>query len=246
MAQWNSNPAYTELDQIMAEEATRKIGLTAEQFNKVMYNIAYLKKLYGLYKCDIGNITIEYAAPGADFDVEIVHRQETVDGELIDYLDFKFTVATAKITASTQVEQIEPTAQADVEATPTKLPDNKGYNINFKFKLPRTKTNCVDDNKGGEVKYTFSAEEDITFTAENISKIVFTIPATVAHGFYAGANFKVGASVPEVVFSNLSGKPLKLMKRGVTTTEYSFNPNSTEMLVILCDGINVCCNLIEV
>lgn len=246
MANWSNNPVYTELDQIMTEEATRKVGLTAEQFNKVMYNIAYLKKLYGLYKCELGTVTVNYAAPGTNFDVDISHRQAVVNGSLTDFLDFTFTVAVARITATTEVEQVEPTEDADVTVTPTRLSDDTGYNMGFKFKMPRVKTNCVESANSGEVGYTFSAEEDITFTSTGVTRITFTIPASVKHGFYSGANFRIGATAPNVTFINQSSMPLKLMKRGVTVSGYEFTPGKSEMLVILCDGINVCCNLIEV
>ncbi len=43
MAQWNKTPAWTELENIMTEQATRKTGLTAEQFNAIVENIQYLK-----------------------------------------------------------------------------------------------------------------------------------------------------------------------------------------------------------
>lgn len=43
MAQWNKTPAWTELENIMTEQATRKTGLTAEQCNAIVENIQYLK-----------------------------------------------------------------------------------------------------------------------------------------------------------------------------------------------------------
>ncbi len=43
MAQWNKTPAWTEPENIMTEQATRKTGLTAEQFNAIVENIQYLK-----------------------------------------------------------------------------------------------------------------------------------------------------------------------------------------------------------
>lgn len=246
MAQWSNNPFYTELDEIMLEEATRHVGLTAEQFNKVMYNIAYLKKLYGLYKVDLGTVTVVYGAAGSEFNVDITHRQETENGEIKDYLDFQFTVAVARITANTSVQILEPTASSDVEVVTEPLADGSGYRFNFNFKLPRIKTNCVENTNSGNVSYTFINEEDITFTANGISRIDFEIPSTAVHGFYGGANFKVGSTPPNVVFTNHTIYPLKLMRRGVTAENYTFTPNKTVMLVVLCDGINVVCNMIEV
>ena len=246
MANWSNNPVYTELDQIMSEEATRKIGLTAEQFNKVMYNIAYLKKLYGLYKCELGTVTVNYAAPGTDFDVDITHRQAVVGGVMTDFLDFTFTVAVARITASVVTEQVEPTADAEVSVTPTRLSDDTGYNMGFKFKMPRTKTNCVDRTDTGEVLCVLQSEEDTSFTATGVTRLTIQIPETARHGFFAGVNIKIGDTPPQIVFSNFTDYPLKLMKRGVVTSGYEYTPNKTEMLVFLCDGINMCCNLIEV
>lgn len=43
MAQWNKTPAWTEPENIITKQATRKTGLTAEQFNAIVENIQYLK-----------------------------------------------------------------------------------------------------------------------------------------------------------------------------------------------------------
>lgn len=43
MAQWNKTSAWTELENIMTKQATRKTGLTEEQFNAIVENIQYLK-----------------------------------------------------------------------------------------------------------------------------------------------------------------------------------------------------------
>ena len=249
MANWSDNPTYTELDQIMTEEATRKVGLTAEQFNKVMYNIAYLKKLYDLYKCEIGTVTVNYVAPGTPFDVSITHRQATVNSELVDYLDFVFTVAVAEISTSVASRSVAPTSPAKATVTATPLPSGRGYNFGFDFDIPKGEigdAECSNSSSSGQVSYTLVNNTDKTFTSAAITRLNLTIPASVSHGFFAGVNFKVSNTPTVLNFINNSSYPLKLMRRATGVSGYSLSAGKTVMLVVNCDGLNVYCNLIEV
>ena len=253
MAQWSENPSYTELESIMVEKATRQVGLTAEQFNKVMENIRYLKNLYDLYKVELGTVTTTYAAPGTPFDVQIKHRQEVVDGELTDFLDFTFTVATTKLTTSSSAESVSASSGAKVTVTQEPLQDGKGYNLDFDFEIPRGEVataDCITDSSAsGEINVQLSPETDRTFTSDAITRINLSIPSNITHGFFSGINFKVGntASSPTVLnVVNNSAFPLKLMRRGTSADRFDLTYGKTVMLVANCDGINVYCNLIEV
>ena len=160
MADWNKKPNWTELENIMLEQATRKIGLTAEQFNYVMHNIQYLYNNLGLANIEIGTIKTIYTAPGTPFDVDIVHREviykegmgTTVGtyefGDTIDYLDFTFKIAVAKITTSSSAIISENEQVVSAVVTPTQLSDKSGYNFNFDFTIPRGIQGVSIRNKG--------------------------------------------------------------------------------------------------
>lgn len=248
MAEWNKKPAYTELERIMLERATRKVGLTAEQFNAVMENIQYLKNLYGLYKVDIGTVTVIYGEPGTPFDVEIEHRQEKVGSEYEDFIDLTFTMAIAKMTATCETHHVEAGTPLSVEVNPSVLESKDGYNLHFNMKIPMGEirdVECSESAETGTVNHTLYHETDRTFTSTGITKLNLTIPNTVFHGYYAGVNFPVGTTPPTLVFTNNSGLPLKLMKRGTKVDSYTFTTGNTVLLLVSCDGINVYCNLIE-
>lgn len=249
MAQWSQNPSYTELEEIMVEKATRDIGLTAEQFNKVMENIRYLKNMYDLYKVLIGSVEVVYAAPGTPFDVSITHRQETESGEIVDYLDFVFTMAVAKLETAVTTRTLEPGNPARVVVTPTPLSNRQGYKFQFDFDIPKGKigdADCTSSSSSGVVSYTLVHDADKTFTSSSISRLTLTVPSTAAHGFFSGVNFKVSSTPTVLSFVNNSSFPLKLLRRGVLADSYAFTAGKTVMLVVTCDGLNVYCNLIEV
>lgn len=249
MAQWDQNPPYTELEEIMTEKATRDVGLTAEQFNKVMENIRYLKNLYDLYAVEIGTVQTIYAPPGTDFDVSITHRQVPSGDDVLDYLDFVFTIAVAEISTSVSARSVEASEPAKVNASVTRLPTNKGYNFDFNFEIPKGEigdADCTSSSSSGVVSYTLVHDADKTFTSSSISRLTLTVPSTAVHGFFSGVNFKVSSTPTVLSFVNNSSFPLKLLRRGVLADSYAFTAGKTVMLVVTCDGLNVYCNLIEV
>lgn len=249
MAEWSQNPSYTELEDIMVEKATRKVGLTAEQFNKVMENIRYLKNLYDLYAVEIGTIQTVYAAPGTPFDVSITHRQVQEGGDILDYLDFVFTIAVAEISTSVSSRTVAANEPAKATVSSTPLPSRRGYNFAFDFEIPKGEVGdaeCSSSSSSGQVNYTLVHDTDKTFTSSAITKLKLTIPSTAFHGFFAGVNFKVSNTPTVLEFTNNSSYPLKLMRRATGVSSYSLSAGKTVMLVITCDGINVYCNLIEV
>lgn len=175
MASWNYTPGWSELSEIMLEQATRKVGLTAEQFNKVMHNLQYLKNSLGLANVEIGEITTIYTEPGTKFDVDISHREVVYNigvtgnngnalvgsyevGEKIDFFDFTFHVAVAKITTEMQVERVNSDTLSNMELESSALTgedENKGYHFKFKAKLPKsgiTKEE-ISDGKEGDVLF---------------------------------------------------------------------------------------------
>lgn len=249
MAQWNKTPAWTELENIMVEQATRKVGLTAEQFNKVVENIQYLKNLYGLYKVEVGTVSVVYGEPGTPFDVEITHRQETIDGELRDYIDMKFTMSMAKVTAVCSAKSVPSSSPAKVTAS-QELKENKtGYTLNFDFEIPKGEVvdaECSQSDASGVVNYSLVHDTDKTFTSTGITKLNLAIPSTVKHGFFAGVNFNTGETPTVLNVVNNSAFALKLMKRAAPVDGYSFSKNKTVMVVVSCDGINVYVNLLEI
>lgn len=146
---WEQRPGWTELEDIMIEQATRKIGLTAEQFNFVMHNLRYLKNNLGLANIELGEIKTTYTAPGTAFDVDITHREviygegistigSYIAGDKIDFLDFHFYIAVTEIQATATAELSEDdTNTTSVELRSSQLESLKGYKFDFKFIIPR-------------------------------------------------------------------------------------------------------------
>ena len=97
---------------------------------------------------------------------------------------------------------------------------------------------CSEDGTSGIATVTLADETDQTLTGA-LTKLSVTIPNTVAHGFYAGLNFKSGETPPDVVFTNGSGLPLKIIMRGALVENYTPQPNKTVQMLAYSDGINL-------
>ena len=97
---------------------------------------------------------------------------------------------------------------------------------------------CSEDGTSGIATVTLADETDQTMTGA-LTKLSVTIPNTVAHGFYAGLNFKSGETPPDVVFTNGSGLPLKIIMRGALVENYTPQPNKTVQMLTYSDGINL-------
>ncbi len=108
-------------------------------------------------------------------------------------------------------------------------------------------TECLENADTGDVVYELRTETDTTFTDMAISKLRLIIPENAAHGFYAGVNFTVAAGTPtELKFTNRTTFPLKLMSRGAALEDYDLTAKKSVVLIIVCDGVNLYCNLVEV
>lgn len=97
---------------------------------------------------------------------------------------------------------------------------------------------CSEDGTSGIATVTLADETDQTLTGA-LTKLSVTIPNTVAHGFYAGLNFKSGETPPDVVFTNGSGLPLKIIMRGALVENYTPQPNKAVQMLAYSDGINL-------
>lgn len=139
MSAWEQTPEYTELEQIFSEQTTRKVGLTAEQLNIVLHNIRYLKNHLGLADVEMGVIETVYTDPGTPFDVVITHREESQGTGVnkVDYFDFKFYIAVAKIVTEASAIISENTNEISATITNEKLSDLSGYKFKFNFTIPR-------------------------------------------------------------------------------------------------------------
>lgn len=139
MSAWEQTPEYTELEEIFSEQTTNKIGLTAEQLNIVLHNIRYLKNHLGLADVEMGVIKTVYTEPGTPFDVVITHREESQgDGiNKVDYFDFTFYIAVAKIETEANATISENTNEIKATIENTKLSDMTGYKFKFNFTIPR-------------------------------------------------------------------------------------------------------------
>ncbi len=105
---------------------------------------------------------------------------------------------------------------------------------------------CSEDAANGVVSVTLMHDTDKTLTSNALTSITITIPQGVKHGFYAGLNFRTGATPPKVLFFNNSGLPLKIIMRGALTEAYTPGANKTVQGLYYCDGLNVYCYINEV
>lgn len=93
----NDNPTVFKDLKELFPDLSEKTGLTDEQMQVILENMYYLYHNLGLANIDVGNTTTNFTAPGVFSNTELVHREEEVNGEVIDYLDFKFNIPTPKI-----------------------------------------------------------------------------------------------------------------------------------------------------
>lgn len=165
MSAWEQTPEYTELEEIFSEQTTNKIGLTAEQLNIVLHNIRYLKNHLGLADVEMGVIKTVYTEPGTPFDVVITHREESQgDGvNKIDYFDFTFYIAVAKIETEASATISENTNEVKATIENTKLSDMTGYKFKFNFTIPRG----LQGEKGVSFRNKETYNSETTYVCNN-------------------------------------------------------------------------------
>lgn len=169
----------------------------------------------------------------------------------IDNLENRVYSSTSEGTATATTVEPNVPAAAEVTVTYDSLANKTTYA--FGFDIPKGEigdAECTEDiSSTGVVNYTVQHETDKTFTSDQITALNLTIPAQMFHGFYAGVNFRTGVTPPTFTVTGAQGLayPIKKLKRsGVQVQTYELSENSTELVVIVCDGINVYCNLMEV
>lgn len=105
---------------------------------------------------------------------------------------------------------------------------------------------CSDIAASGVVNITLTHDTDKTLTSETLTSITITVPQDVKHGFYAGLNFRTGATPPKVLYCNNSDLPLKIIMRGALTESYVPGAEKSVQGLYYCDGLNVYCYINEV
>lgn len=93
----NDNPSVFKDLKELFPDLSEKTGLTDEQMQVILENMYYLYHNLGLANIDVGNTTTNFTAPGVFSNTELSHREEEVNGTIVDYLDFKFNIPTPKI-----------------------------------------------------------------------------------------------------------------------------------------------------
>lgn len=96
-----------------------------------------------------------------------------------------------------------------------------------------------DDSSVTSIDYTLVDNVDKTFQASGITAIKIRVPATIAHGFYAGVNVVCGSSTPTFEIVNGSSKPTKVVIRGMLADSYTPRANTVNNMLIYCDGYAV-------
>lgn len=97
---FNINPsAYVDMNDLFPE-LSDKVGLSSEQWRKAIENANYLYNHLGLSNVEVGNITTKFIEPGTLADIEVTHREVTVNNRTTDYFDFIFYIPSPKINAT--------------------------------------------------------------------------------------------------------------------------------------------------
>lgn len=92
MVDWNLNPAWTELQDIVRQQVTSTTGITDEMFNSLMENVQYCKNNLGMSDVRVGSVITNTLEPGNLASVSCTER-------LVDnytYLDFVFNIPRGK------------------------------------------------------------------------------------------------------------------------------------------------------
>lgn len=138
---FNNNPSvFVDLNNLFPI-LNEKVGLSAEQFQKLVENTNFLYNHLGLADVEVGTITTNYIAPGTLADVRVTHREAIVDEKTIDYFDYEFDIPTAQIEAESTASISEDTQECIATVTPEPILNNDnviiGYKFNFAFTMPR-------------------------------------------------------------------------------------------------------------
>lgn len=103
----------------------------------------------------------------------------------------------------------------------------------------------LEDNTTEAIYYIAETNIDKTYSANNITSLTIVIPEFTGHGYYTGLNIKSNNFAP-IVFINESSLPLKLLQYGMEIPSITMVPNTTVLLGLFSDGINVYCYINEV
>ena len=107
-------------------------------------------------------------------------------------------------------------------------------------------TYCYEDDNGGSVYVNITDQSDLTLTSDTLLSILINLPNPIAHGFYAGLNFKTGIVAPTVQIQNINTDiPLKIVKRAVVIENLTLLPDKNVQMFFYCDGLNVYCYVLE-
>lgn len=99
------NPdAYVDMNDLFSE-LSDKVGLTSEQWRKAIENANYLYQHLGLADVEIGRVSTVFTEPATLSDVQVEHREVTVNDKTTDYFDFTFYIPSPKIQATLTSEK---------------------------------------------------------------------------------------------------------------------------------------------
>lgn len=148
---FNNNPSvFVDLNTLFLT-LNKKTGLDVDQWRAIVENTNYLYNHLGLADVSVGEVRTMFTAPGERFDIEVSHREETIDGKTVDYFDYMFYVPTPKIEATlisemtSQPEEVGMTInQKEIYGEGDLSNVIIGYKFNFSAKLLQTENVVVD------------------------------------------------------------------------------------------------------
>lgn len=148
---FNNNPgAFVDLNTLFLT-LTKDTGLDVDQWRVLVENTNYLYNHLGLADVSVGEVRTVFTEPGKRFDIEVSHREETIDGKTVDYFDYVFYVPTPKIEATllSRTTSVPEEVGMSVDQEPIYGTGDLsgvivGYKFNFGVLLPAPQTNVYD------------------------------------------------------------------------------------------------------
>lgn len=214
MADWNMNPSWVAITDIVAQQVTKDVGVTDDMFNKVVENLQFLYNNIGGANVAVGTVSTTVVDSASLADVTVTDRKDPVRDWT--YLDFVFKIPqgpTGK-TPNLQIGDVVTGLQA--AATITGTPEEPILNLT----LP--KGDKGDAGNPVWIRYATDIQgSGITNTPTEATKYI---------GFYIGAT--ASANPADYTWSKYVGKqPSTIVIEG-TSFNITWDDGSTTQVPI--------------
>jgi len=172
---------------------------------------------------------------------------ETFYNELSDQIPQAITAKDSAEAAAKEAEASAQKAQAAMNTASNTL--TKAEAAATKAEAAATKAaNAYEiDATTTAIDYTLTAYVDKTFSADGITSVKLTVPATAEHGFIAGVNIKTGSTKPTFKIINNTSNFVKYVLNGSTVDAVTaFAANMDVKMTVEHDGAYIVVVIAEV